>query len=68
MARAFSLTPETGPVLTLDDLSAFVSEAYAKGFPGRQQVRFVGAIEINVQHGPRATRITAVPEEVSDGD
>lgn len=66
MARAFSLSPEVGPVLTLDDLSAFVSEAYAKGFPGRQQVRFLGALEVNFAHGPRATRITAVPEEVSD--
>lgn len=66
MARAFSLTPEDGPVLTLDDLSAFVSEAYSKGFPGRQQVRFMGAIEVNLSHGPRATRITAVPDEVTD--
>lgn len=66
MARPFSLSPESGPVLTLDDLSAFVAEAYSKGFPPRQQVRVMGAMELNLTHGPRATRITAVPEEVSD--
>ena len=65
-ARALSLTPAVGPVLTLDDLSAFVAEAYSKGFPGRQQVRVMGAVEFDLTHGPRATRITAVPEEVSD--
>lgn len=66
MARALSYTPEVGRVLTLDDLSAFLADAYSKGFPGRQQVRFMGAIEVDFTNGPRATRITAVPEEVSD--
>jgi hypothetical protein len=68
MARPLSYTPETGQVLTLDDLSAFLADAYGKGFPGRQQVRFMGAIEVNLHHGPRATRITVIPDEVSDGE
>jgi hypothetical protein len=68
MARALSLTPERGPVITLDDLEDFVRDARAKGFPGLQQVRFMGAIEVNLSHGPRATRITAVPEEVTDDE
>jgi hypothetical protein len=65
MARPLSYTPEAGPVLTLDDLSAFVADAYSKGFPGRQQVRVTGAIEVNFTHGPRAARITIIPGEVS---
>lgn len=68
MARALSLTPEHGSVITLGDLEDFIRDARAKGFPERQQVRFMGAIEVNISHGPRATRITVVPEEVTDGD
>lgn len=65
MARPVSLTPERGTFITLDDLSEFVAEAFGKGLPGGQQVRFMSAIEINMTHGPRAVRITAVPEEVT---
>lgn len=68
MARPVSITPEHGPVLTLADLRDFVAQAYSAGLPDRQQVRFTGAIEVNFTHGPRATRITAVPEEVTDGE
>ena len=65
MARPLSLTPEHGQYLTLGDLEDFVREARTR-FPERQQVRFAGALEVNVTHGPRATRITAVPGEVTD--
>jgi hypothetical protein len=66
MPRPLSYTPERGPVLTLADLRDFVAEAYGKGYEDRQQVRVLGAIEVNLSHGPRATRITVVPGEVSD--
>lgn len=67
MARPLSFSPEHGPYLTLGDLEDFVREA-RRSFPERQQVRFMGAIEVNLSHGPRATRITAVPEEVTDDE
>jgi hypothetical protein len=66
MGRPLTYTPERGPVITLDDLEDFIRDARAKGFPGRQQVRIKGAIEINLTHGPRAQQITVVPGEVSD--
>jgi hypothetical protein len=66
MARPLSLTPEDGPYITLADLRDFVAECYSRNFPERQQVRIMGAVEINMAHGPRATRLTAVPGEVSD--
>lgn len=66
MARPLSYTPEHGPVLTLADLRDFVAEAFANGWEDRQQVRVMGAMEISITHGPRATRITLVPGEVSD--
>jgi hypothetical protein len=66
MARPLSFTPEVGPVLTLDDLVAFVVAARTSGFPALQQVRILGAMEVNLIHGPRAIRITVVPDEVSD--
>jgi hypothetical protein len=66
MPRPLSLTPEHGPMLTLADLRDFVAECYAAGLPDRQQVRIMGAMEVNLTHGPRATRITAVPGEVTD--
>jgi hypothetical protein len=65
MARPLSFSPEHGSYLTLGDLEDFLREA-RRSFPERQQVRFTSAIEINMAHGPRATRITAVPEEVTD--
>ena len=66
MARPLSYTPERGPVITLRDLSEFVAEAYAKGFPDNATPRVMGALEVNFTHGPRASRLTLVPDEVSD--
>jgi hypothetical protein len=66
MARALSYTPEHGPVITLGDLRDLVAQAFANGWEERQQVRIMGAMEVNFTHGPRATRITLVPGEVSD--
>jgi len=66
VTRALSYTPEHGPFLTLGDLEDFIRDARAKGFPERQQIRVTGHVEVNIAHGPRATRITAVPDEVTD--
>lgn len=64
MARAFSLSPESGPVLTLADLRDFVAEAYSKGFPDSAVPRVMGALgSMDFTHGPRASRITLVPGE-----
>lgn len=67
MARPLVIVPEAGPVLTLDDLSEFVSVAFANGWSGKSTPRIMGAIErLDFNHGPRATRITLVPGEVSE--
>jgi hypothetical protein len=66
MARPLTYSPETGPVITLRDLSEFVAEAYAKGFPDSATPRVMGVMEVNFTHGPRASRLTLVPGEVSD--
>jgi hypothetical protein len=65
MERPLTLNPAAGPVLTLDDLRDFVAEAYSKGFPGTATPRFMGAVEFNFNHGPRASRVTIVPGEES---
>jgi hypothetical protein len=67
MVRPLSYTPEKGPVITLRDLSEFVAEAYAKGFPDSATPRVMGALGgMSMSHGPLASRLTLVPGEVSD--
>lgn len=64
MARPLSMTPERGDFITLDDLEDFVRDARAKGFPGGQRVRTMGAlVGMSMTHGPFAARLTAVPGE-----
>lgn len=61
--RPVIITPRQGPVVTLDDLTDLVSEAHGKGVPGNTPLRAVGYIELNLAHGPRATRLTLDPSE-----
>ena len=63
MPRALVLTPADGPHITLDDLQEFVAQARAKGIASGCPVRFYGALELNLTHGPRATRVTLIPGE-----
>jgi len=67
MARPLSYSPGRGPALTLDDLSEFVADAYAKGFPGNATPRAMAALSgFSMTHGPLIGRLTLVPDEVSD--
>lgn len=66
MARPLIYTPERGSALTLDDLTEFIAEARANGWPGSATPRVMGAIEVNFAHGPRAARITLVPGEQAE--
>ena len=59
--RPFVFLPEDGKAITLDDLSAFVAEAYSKGLPGTAYVRGAGTIEFDVANGPRIARLTVIP-------
>lgn len=59
----YSLGPQQGMFMTLDDLTAFVAEM--KGYrelPGDTPVRALGWMEIDLVDGPRITRLTADPD------
>lgn len=62
-ARPLIFTPNDGRALTLDELSEFVAEAYAKGIPGTATPRAAGVVELNLTHGPRIARLTVDPAE-----
>lgn len=65
--RPFVFVPE-GQAITLDDLSAFVAEAYSKGIPPTAYVRAAGLVEFDLSNGPRIARLTVVPGQEATSD
>jgi hypothetical protein len=64
VSRPVIFTPNDGKALTLDELSEFVAEAYAKGVPGTATPRAAGSmIGFDLAHGPRIARLTVDPAE-----
>lgn len=60
----YSGHPADGFAFTLDDLEKFVGEMKGyRNLPGDTQVRAMGRMEIDVEHGPRIVRLTAGPED-----
>jgi hypothetical protein len=66
IARPLVFSPADGQAMTLDDLAAFVAEAYAAGVTGPTPVRCTGAVDgFDALNGPRIARLTVLPQEVS---
>jgi hypothetical protein len=64
--RPFTFLPSDGTAMTLDDLAEFLVEARANGVPGKAYVRTMGAMTgIDMTNGPRCSRLTVLPQEVS---
>jgi hypothetical protein len=66
--RPFTFSPSDGQAMTLDDLSAFVAEAYSKGIPGTAQPHAAGVIEFDLANGPRILRLTIIPGQEATSD
>lgn len=66
MTRPFTFLPADGQAITLDDLAEFLVEARANGVPGGAYIRAVGALgAFDMSNGPRCSRLTVLPQEVS---
>jgi hypothetical protein len=64
--RPLVFSPADGEAITLDDLAAFVSQAYAAGVTGATRVRCTGALGgFDLTNGPRIARLTVLPKEVA---
>jgi hypothetical protein len=64
--RPFLFVPSDGKAITLDDLAEFLVEARANGLPGISYVRMMGALTgFDMTNGPRCSRLTVIPGEVS---
>jgi hypothetical protein len=68
-ARPFTFLPSDGTAMTLDDLAEFLVEARANSLPGTSYVRTMGALGgFDMTNGPRCSRLTVIPGEVSRVD
>lgn len=64
--RPFTFLPADGQAITLDDLAEFLVEARANGVPGEAYARTMGyLVDFDMANGPRCSRLTVLPQEVS---
>jgi hypothetical protein len=67
--RPFVFSPADGQAITLDDLAAFVAEAYSAGVTGPTPIRCTGSLAgFDMANGPRMARLTVLPKEVARVD